>query len=345
MDGQALQSIYSAYSEPEIVDSTDEQLSGKSHSRATFQTPKIATRFPTPRRDDDQTQKIEILTRFTATRLKRVGQSTLQLASKPNDLRKPGPGSLVDFALRSNTCSPQSSPLVRSNDTEDVTLASTSESISTDVCCRQPLYWHDIELHAWNGLNYSPQPVFEHQPRTIHHPESPCDLNNMVYGVLTMPDWSVYRLVDDSVSLLIPGRLRTKQSVERIGLHGQRSHHRWIAEGTVALDAQSLSLSDYTYKSLGNVKRMNGSLDWLQQRSVGLERSLAEPMGRSRLPGTPLVHNTIDGVQWGFWETYHFAVRVGAELLDEKLLNGLENTVDSTLNAPHRIPENEIIEE
>ena len=341
MDGQALRTIYNANSNAEASDPVETPLSAKSRPRTTPPTPTMAARFPAPRRGKTQT-----LTVAADLRENGVVRVASPPRSKPNDSgMRAGSVPLVEFALKTGARSPKSSPRIRSNGNEDVTPASASNGVPSDVCCRQPLYWHDIELHAWNGLIYSPQPVFEHQPRTIHRPDSPWDVNNMVYGVLTMPDWSVYRLVDDAVSPLIPGRLHTKDGAEWIGLQGQRSPHRWIAEGTLALDPQGFSLSDASYKSLGNMKRMNGTLDWLQNRSTNLDRMLAEPMGRSSLPGTPLVHGAIDGVQWAFWESYHFAVRVVAEVLDEKLLNGLENGVDATLNAPRRIPEIEIIDE
>jgi arylsulfatase A-like enzyme len=346
MDGQALRTIYNAYSESQTIDSSDELLLSKSRSRATPLTAKIATRIPVLRRTQVPPRDDSTPHGSNALRMVGVGRTTHQLTFKPNDFgKRAGLGPLVEFALKSDTRSPKSSSRLRSIRAEEVTPASFSDGVPFDDCCRQPLYWHDIELRAWNGLIYAPQPVFEHQPLTINHPESPWDVNNMIYGVLTTPDWNVYRLVDDVVSLVIPGRLHTQRGVEWIGLQGQRSNQRWIAEATLALDPQGFSLSDYSYKTLGNMKRMNGTLDWLQNRNTDLDRLLAEPMGRSSLPGTPLVHGAIDGIQWSFWESYHFAVRVAAEVLDEKLLNGLENGVDATLNAPRRIPENEIIEE
>ena len=204
---------------------------------------------------------------------------------------------------------------------------------------RRPLYWRDIDRGAWGSLSYAPQPAFEHQPLSIHRPYSPWDLNNIVYNAMTIGDWSVFALADDVISPLIPGRTRIYQKVERSSLKRQHSDHGWVADGASALNVPGLAIGDYSFTSSGNLKRVDGTVDWLQERETHLDQRIARKAGKRSVLGTPLTNRVIDGTQKGFWETYRFAQRVVVELLDERVLNGIENGVDSALNAPRRTPE------
>jgi arylsulfatase A-like enzyme len=204
---------------------------------------------------------------------------------------------------------------------------------------RRSLYWRDIDLGAWDSLSYAPQLAFEHQPLSIHHPYSPWDLNNIVYNVMTIGDWSVFALADDVISPLVPGRTRIYQKVERSSLKRQRSDHGWVAGGASALNVPGLAIGDYSFTSSGNLKRVDGTVDWLQERGTHLDQRIARKAGKSSVLGAPLANRVIDGTQKGFWETYRFAQRVVVEVLDERILNGIENGVDSAINAPRRTPE------
>ena len=65
----------------------------------------------------------------------------------------------------------------------------------------------------------------------------------------------------------------------------------------------------------------------------------ARAQGAPTVLGMPVISRVVDGVQRGFWETYQFVQSVVVVLVDEKLLNGLEDGVDQTLNAPRRTPD------
>jgi hypothetical protein len=45
-----------------------------------------------------------------------------------------------------------------------------------------------------------------------------------------------------------------------------------------------------------------------------------------------LVNKAVDNTQWWLWDGYRFVQRVGGALLDEKLLNGIQDTTDRSLN-------------
>lgn len=260
-------------------------------------------------------------------------RSSLASKRRAGEARTP-----LDVASRvdlHSTSSPRSSPPKG----DGVIRAGGVNSMNQLISHRRPLYWHDIDLDAWNRLSYTPQPVFEHQPLSIHHPYSPWDMNNIVYNAMTIGDWSIFKLVDDVVSPLVPGRTRIYQKVERANQRRMHSQRDWVADGASALNVPGLSLGDYSFTSSGNLKRVDGTVDWLQNRTTHLDQRLARPTGRTSVLGTPVTNRAIDGVQKGFWEMYRFAQRVVVELLDERVLNGLENGVDAAINAPRRTPE------
>jgi hypothetical protein len=91
-------------------------------------------------------------------------------------------------------------------------------------------------------------------------------------------------------------------------------------------------VGDYSIQSIGNMKRLDGTIDWAQSRGKAVGRRVAEPIGRESLPGAPLVHGVIDGAQAGLWEAYRFAQRVIVCVLDETVINGIENTADRAIN-------------
>jgi hypothetical protein len=114
-----------------------------------------------------------------------------------------------------------------------------------------------------------------------------------------------------------------------------------MAEGAQALDVSGVALSDYSLTSLGNLKRADGTIDWVQNRGRSLGQTLAREVGGTNVPGSKQVHGTVDTVQGTFWEIYRFAQRVVVQLLDETVLNGIENQSDQAINAFRRLPAEE----
>src|SRR4029077_10954802 len=115
-------------------------------------------------------------------------------------------------------------------------------------------------------------------------------------------DWSVFRLVDDVLSPLNPRRGRVSSPVEpadettadsrsrrgRSGVEGlhvpsmsvtvdavdrRAAHSRraWVGDGVRALNVPEVSLSDYSPASIGNMKRVDQVVDWLQERGTRLD--------------------------------------------------------------------------
>lgn len=246
---------------------------------------------------------------------------------------------------------------------------------STEFPVRErAMYWHDFDLHAWQPLSYTPSAEYEHLPISINHPGSGWDINNIAYNAISIGDWSVFRLVDDILSplnprrtksrpvvdyedesladsgnkrrasrgdgLSVPGMAMTVDAVDRRAAHSRRT---WVGDGVRALNVPEVSLSDYSPTSLGNMKRVDQVVDWMQERGTRLDDKLATRTHHRTVIGAPATNTVIDSVQSGFWETYRFSQRVGVQLLDEVLLNSIENGVDSSINVFRSTPAEVIV--
>ena len=97
-------------------------------------------------------------------------------------------------------------------------------------------------------------------------------------------------------------------------------------------DFPGTTIGDYSTTSLGNLKRVDRAVDWMQHRLQNTDGAIARQMGRSQLPGSKPLHNTIDAMQWGVWEIYRFAQRVVVQAVDETLINSVENGADRAIN-------------
>ena len=237
------------------------------------------------------------------------------------------------------------------------------------------VYWNDVDLHAWRPLSYTPSAEYEHLPLSMNHPYSGWDINNITYNALSIGDWSVFRLVDDVLSPLSPGRSKSRKPAEpadsptvagrsrpdRKGVDGfsvpsvavtvdavdrraAHSHRTWVGDGVRALNVPEVSLSDYSPASSGNIKRVDQVVDWLQERGTRLDDKLSTRTHHRTVLGAPATNTVIDSVQTGFWEVYRFGQRIGVQLVDEILLNGIENGVDRTINVFRSTPAEVIVE-
>jgi hypothetical protein len=205
----------------------------------------------------------------------------------------------------------------------------------------RPVYWHDVDLQAWKPLDYEPLANYEHLPQSINRPESPFDLNNIAYSVLSIADYNILAVFDDITFPLSGGRngrYSVTRAVERADARARRAKSPQVAEAAQAFDAAQVTVGDYTVRSLGNMKRIDGTVDWVQNRGMEVERKVASPIGRESLPGTAIAHGIVDVAQIGFWEVYRFAQRVIVGVLDETVLNGIENTTDRAINRFDRQP-------
>lgn len=242
----------------------------------------------------------------------------------------------------------------------------------------RPMYWQDFDLHAWQPLSYTPAAEYEHMPISMNHPNSGWDINNISYNAMSIGDWSFFRLVDDILSPLNPQRAKRRRAVAQpepaepvvatsrkrwndTGVEGAKvsgmavtvdsvdrraAHSRrpWVADGVRALNVPEVSLSDYSLTSVGNMKRVDHAIDWLQERGTRLDNKLSAKTHHRTVLGSPVTNSVIDSVQAGVWEVYRFGGRIGVELLDEVLLNGIENGVDSTINKFRSTPAEVIAE-
>jgi hypothetical protein len=234
------------------------------------------------------------------------------------------------------------------------------------------MYWQDFDLRAWQPLSYSPVDEYKHMPITMNHPGSGWDINNITYNAISISDWSIFRLVDDILSPVNPPRRRSipaleaedaglvdaggrgrlkgvdvthvSKTVDAVDRRAAHSSKTWVGDGVRALNVPEVSLSDYSPTSIGNMKRIDQMVDWLQERGTRLDDKLAIRTRQRTVLGAPATNSVIDGVQAGFWEAYRWVQRVGVQLLDEGLLNGIENGVDSSINAFRATPAETIVD-
>ncbi|MGQ0636461.1 MAG: alkaline phosphatase family protein [Planctomycetaceae bacterium] len=239
-------------------------------------------------------------------------------------------------ALASIFAVPDEDPPVRTASYEDDSHSNVYE---------KPLYWVDFDLHAWQPLKYNPAPAFGHQPLSINQPASGWDMNNIAYNVLSIGDWSVFRMVDDLLSPLTPGRTKFNQTLEKIDQRIGHNRRPWVGDGVQALNIPGVTLADYSLTSLGNMQRVNKAVDWLQERGTRVDDKLATKAGRRTILGAPATNTVIDAVQDSFWELYRFAQRVIVQVLDEVVLNSVENGVDATINSVRSTPSEVLVDE
>lgn len=217
-----------------------------------------------------------------------------------------------------------------------------------DCSDREPplaMTWSDYDLGGWGRVCYTPKPAYFAQPVSINDSTRFWDLNNVAYNLISIGDWSVFRLMDDAASLVVPGRVAPTQTVvDAADRKARRADRPWVRDAAPAVNMPGVALADYSLTSLGNLKRADEALNWLQARTERFDQALAAPVGRNSVIATPVTNRAVDGVQGTFWELYRFAQRLLVEILDETILNGVENTLDAGLNATRSTPSERPVE-
>ncbi|MBS0262774.1 MAG: alkaline phosphatase family protein, partial [Planctomycetes bacterium] len=221
----------------------------------------------------------------------------------------------------------------------------THEGGSDAASVEQAEYWQDVDLRAWQPLSYTPSSVYPHLPKSINQPQSGWDLNNIAYNAISIGDWSVFQLMDTVLSPLTPGKARIEPTVDALDRRAAHAKRPWVGNGVRALNVPEVSLSDYSPTSSGNMRRVDETVDWLQERGTRLDKKLAQKVHHNSVLGSPVSNKAIDTIQSGFWETYRWISRMGIEILDEKVLNGVENGVDATVNTFRKTPSEVVVED
>lgn len=203
----------------------------------------------------------------------------------------------------------------------------------------QAVYWKDVDLQAWKPINYTPLKPYEHLPITVNHPGSPFDLNNVMYNALTVTELNVLRLFDDVVSPVSGNRLpKMAQVAEDADQRARNGWSNWFGEALETVDLPGLSLADYSWSSLGNLKRVDRAIDWMQNRGKETDHLIAKKVGRDNIPGSRQVNSSVDNTQETVWDLYRYVQRVVVQALDETILNGIENSADRSINYFRQLP-------
>lgn len=208
----------------------------------------------------------------------------------------------------------------------------------------KPVFWEDIDLQAWNPLCYRERAPYEYLPKSINDPNYPWDLNNIAYNALSIMDINVWR-VADSILCPITKRPRFVSGVlDRVDRYTRDHCRDWFAKAVAVADVPGLAVYDYNLTSVGNLKRADRAVDWVQDRNKNLHEKIARRANRDCFPGHHLMHGMIDYTQESFWDVFRFSQRVLVEVLDETVLNSVENGVDRMINKFHQIPSEVIVE-
>ena len=206
------------------------------------------------------------------------------------------------------------------------------------------IYWKDVDLQAWRALDYQPLREYENKPFSIHNPNSPFDMNNITYNLMSVTDISVFRLFDDISSPLQNRDYMVTRAIEGVEVKA-RQQTPFVREIEDALDVSDLAVGDYSVTSMGNLQRIDGLINLVQERGKWLDRNVAGAFGREHTPGSKQIHKVIDGAQFGFWQTYLFGQRLIMEVVDEKIISGIENQTAGAVNSFRRTPAEVIVDE
>ncbi|MFO0917578.1 MAG: alkaline phosphatase family protein [Planctomycetaceae bacterium] len=228
---------------------------------------------------------------------------------------------------------------------EMLTASYRGGRLPTTVRDYQPIYWHDVDLAAWESLDYQPRPQSPFVPRTVNRPESMGDLNNILYAAVSVTEQSPWRLIDDVTSPLHPGTYPLRDGISAGERRWRTSTPRWAGDAAPILDISGLSLNDYTWSSAGNLQRMSRGVDWIQSRAESASERTDELLEREgEHPVGATMQTAVDKTQFAIWDAYRFAQRVMMKVLDETMLNGMENTADRMLNARRKVPAEVIVQ-
>ena len=218
-------------------------------------------------------------------------------------------------------------------------------SAAIESVAAHPVYWQDVDLDGWSSLQYEPLPEYESKPYTVNRPDSPWDANNLAYNLVTLGELNLLRVLDDVAFPLTRERGVVIKSVQNFDRMLRHVPSPWVSEAVSALNVPGLAISDHAMTSTGNLKRLNGIVEWIQSRLEEGDDLIAHSIGREDLPMTATARTAVDGFQSGFWEVYSFGQRLLMSVLDEKIVNGLENRIDATVNAYGKLPASTTVDE
>jgi len=169
-------------------------------------------------------------------------------------------------------------------------------------------------------------------------------VHNMAYNLMSISDFNVLRIFDDVLSPFDNGRPIVTEAFGWVGNQCRHSSVPAISDAANVLDVSTTTIGDYSFTSAGNMKRMDGTIDWLQNRVKAVDGVVSQQFGREQSPGVVAINKAIDGVQWWFWDTYQFGQRITAEWLDEGVLNSIEDATDRSINQSRQQPAQIIVE-
>lgn len=206
----------------------------------------------------------------------------------------------------------------------------------------RPLPWDEVLLTDWSSLDYAPRAVDSDVPRTVNRPDSPTDLNTVIFNLASIPNWSPLRILDDVLGLG-HGESVTR-AIERSESMAKGSVHTSLSDASGVANISDIAVSDYSPTSVGNLYRIDRLIDWAQ-RPTQYDTSSANS-NTSTDTALPLsaLHLGIDRLQDIARSLVALGFRWTVQILDDQLATSLEYAADRVLNVNRHVPAERVIQ-
>lgn len=204
-----------------------------------------------------------------------------------------------------------------------------------------PIFWQDIDMHAWPSIAWEPRDVYPRQPKSVNQPMNFWDLSNLTYNAASVREVSVNRIVDDTsrfvTTRLLQQRSREDQSLKAL----YREARQDLDEGPLdvpQLQLNKVALGDYTWTSEGNLSRGKSIVSWARNRTRKFDSVVSAPFGGKSFLGTQIAGKAIDAADYSASELRRVGSRIAVQATDRWVLSNAEDSVDRIINAGQAEP-------
>lgn len=204
-----------------------------------------------------------------------------------------------------------------------------------------PLYWQDVDMHAWSSIPWEPRDIYPRQPKSVNQPMNFWDLSNLTYNVASVREVSVNCIVDDTSRFVIT-RLLQQQSREDQSLKVfYRKSRQDLDDGPLDVPQSQLNkiaLGDYSWTSEGNLNRGRRLISWAWNRTKKIDAVVSSPFGSKSFLGTEIAEKAIDTADYSANELRRVGSRLAVQAADQWVLSNAEDSVNRIINAGEAAP-------
>jgi hypothetical protein len=136
----------------------------------------------------------------------------------------------------------------------------------------------------------------------LHDNRNPFDLHNVAFDLYALTRLEVVDIADGVFDVVVPGPpakpLDGALAAGGAGVWAARREGGYLGkrfeELVWALKLRQVEVQDVFPVSDGNLERLGGVVDWLQEGVDDADRAVAGPFGREHVLGTPILNGAID---------------------------------------------------